>query len=153
MGTSTPENTKILSYLLVWKVCAKAQFPRSFGLFPKTLRKLCVSTKFPHQQIRYNYGILCTEGCAYLITTLLQYYSKFFITHKGLSSFGFSSLCRSFLSARYFLQVSFKNIKSHGNMQTSRWKLDQPIKKIYYKDLYFSWLKMLRKCLIHIQIK
>ena len=33
---------------MVWKFCGKAQFPHSFG------RKLCLSTKFPHQEIRWN---------------------------------------------------------------------------------------------------
>ena len=28
---------------------------------PKTMRKLCLSTKFPHQEIRWNYGILRSE--------------------------------------------------------------------------------------------
>ena len=28
------------------------------GDFPKTMLKLCISTKFPHQEIRWYYGIL-----------------------------------------------------------------------------------------------
>ena len=31
---------------------------------PETMRKLCLSTRFPHQEIRWNYGILCSECCA-----------------------------------------------------------------------------------------
>ena len=31
---------------------------RSIGESPETMRKLCLSTKFPHQEIRWNYGIL-----------------------------------------------------------------------------------------------
>ena len=30
--------------------------------FPKTKRKLCLSSKFPHQEIRWNYGILRNES-------------------------------------------------------------------------------------------
>ena len=43
---------------LVWKFCEKAQFPHSFGRARKIMRKLCLSTKFPHQEIRWNHGIL-----------------------------------------------------------------------------------------------
>ena len=43
---------------MVWKFCGKAQFPYSLGESPETLRKLCLSTKIPHQEIRWNYGIL-----------------------------------------------------------------------------------------------
>ena len=37
--------------------CGKAQFPHSFGRL-ETMRKLCLSAKFPYQEIRWNYGIL-----------------------------------------------------------------------------------------------
>ena len=30
---------------------------------PKTMRKLCLFTKFSHQKIRWNYGILRSENC------------------------------------------------------------------------------------------
>ena len=36
---------------MVWKSCEKAQLPHSYGRF-------CLSTNFPHQEIRWNYGIL-----------------------------------------------------------------------------------------------
>ena len=39
---------------ILWK-----QFAHIFGCYsPETLQKLYVSTKFPHQEIRWNYGIL-----------------------------------------------------------------------------------------------
>ena len=31
------------------------------GDSPETMRKLCISTKFPHQEIRWNFGILRSE--------------------------------------------------------------------------------------------
>ena len=37
--------TVISTNFLVWKFCGKAQFPH----LPKYMRKLCLSTKFPHQ--------------------------------------------------------------------------------------------------------
>ena len=66
------KNTVISSNILVWKFCGKAQFRHSFGLWkfcgktqirlissdsPKTMQKLCLSTTFLHENIRWNYGI------------------------------------------------------------------------------------------------
>ena len=42
----------------VWEFCGKAQFPHSFGRLPRNYAEMCLSTKFPHQEIRWNYGIL-----------------------------------------------------------------------------------------------
>ena len=41
------KNATVSPSSLVWKFCFKAQFPESFGRF-ETIRKLCLSTKFPH---------------------------------------------------------------------------------------------------------
>ena len=38
------------------KCTGKIQFPHSSGEWPETTRKLCFSTKLPHQEIRWNYG-------------------------------------------------------------------------------------------------
>ena len=35
-------------YRGIWKFCGKEQFPQSFA---ETMRKLCLSTKFPYQEI------------------------------------------------------------------------------------------------------
>ena len=53
-GMITAKNTVISPNFLVSKFCGKAQFPHSF---PETVRKLSLSTKFSHQDIRWNYGI------------------------------------------------------------------------------------------------
>ena len=47
LNTITAKNIVISPYFLVWKFCGKAQFRHSFRM-----RKLCLSTKFPHQEIR-----------------------------------------------------------------------------------------------------
>ena len=47
---NTAYNTVILPSFMVWKFCGKSLFPHSF--------KLCLSKKFPEQEIRWNYGIL-----------------------------------------------------------------------------------------------
>ena len=49
---TTAKNPIISCNFLVWKFCRKVQFPHSFGQFAETMRKLCFSTKFPHQEIR-----------------------------------------------------------------------------------------------------
>ena len=43
-------NTVISPNFLVWKFCGKAQF-----------RKLRFSVRLPHQEIRWNYGVLCSN--------------------------------------------------------------------------------------------
>ena len=49
--------TVISTNLLLWKFLGNAYFPQSF----ENLRKLCVSVKFPHQKIRWNFGILRSD--------------------------------------------------------------------------------------------
>ena len=56
--SSSAQNTVILHNFLLWKFCGNAQLWKDTGKTPGTLRKLCVSTKFPHHEIRWNYGIL-----------------------------------------------------------------------------------------------
>ena len=46
----------------MWKFRGKTQFPHSFGRILGTMRKLCLSTKFLYQEIRWNYGILRSAG-------------------------------------------------------------------------------------------
>ena len=41
---------------MVWKFCGKA----FCGIYFETMQKMCLSTKFPHQEIKWNYGILCS---------------------------------------------------------------------------------------------
>ena len=36
---------------LMWEFCRNAQFPQSFWRFSRNSAKLCVSTKFSHQEI------------------------------------------------------------------------------------------------------
>ena len=49
-------------HLISWcgNFVERLSFRRVSGESPKTLRKLCLSTKFPHQLIRWNFGILCS---------------------------------------------------------------------------------------------
>ena len=60
--TSTAKNTVISPNFLVWNICGKAQFPHSFGRIAETMRKLCLSTKFPHQEMKWSYGIFSSVG-------------------------------------------------------------------------------------------
>ena len=47
-------------YLISWcgNFVERYNFSRILGDSPETLSKLCLSTKFPHQVIRWNFGIL-----------------------------------------------------------------------------------------------
>ena len=54
----------------------RCSFRTVSGESPKTVRKLCVSTKLPHHKIRWNYGIFCSESlsdskaCLFIINKL-----------------------------------------------------------------------------------
>ena len=53
---NTAYNTVISPNYMVFKFCGKAQFPS------ETTRKLSLSTKFSHREIRWNSGILRSEN-------------------------------------------------------------------------------------------
>ena len=44
-------NSEVSPNFLVWKLCGRAQFLQSLRCIARTLRKLCLSTKFPYQEI------------------------------------------------------------------------------------------------------
>ena len=46
---------------MFWKYEANLWENTHAEMFPETLQKLCLSKKFPHQEIRWNYGFLCSE--------------------------------------------------------------------------------------------
>ena len=56
----TAKNTVISPDFLVWKFCGKAQFPH--------MRKLCLSAKYPHHEISWNYDVFCSDS---------RYYKKY----------------------------------------------------------------------------
>ena len=49
-------------YLIFWSgnFWERYSFRIVSGESPETMRKLCLSLKFPHQEIRWNFGILCS---------------------------------------------------------------------------------------------
>ena len=63
-----PSNEKLIlytnhcvKYRNFQNVCRNAQFPQSFRRIAETLQKLFVFINFSHQEIRWNYYILCSE--------------------------------------------------------------------------------------------
>ena len=58
----TTKNTAISPNFLVWKFCERHSFRIVSGESPKTMRELCLSTKSPHQEIRWNYVIFCSDA-------------------------------------------------------------------------------------------
>ena len=56
------KNTVISPDFLVWKFYSKTKFSHSFRWIAwNGMRKLFLSTKFPHQEIRWNYSIFRSE--------------------------------------------------------------------------------------------
>ena len=58
-ATCTAKNTVIIPNFLVWEFCEKAQFTNSFGRIAQNYAEIVSFHKFPHQEIRWNYDILC----------------------------------------------------------------------------------------------
>ena len=67
---SSPKNVEICGsmrkirkfHLISWwgNIVERHSFRRVSGESHETLRKLCLSAKFPHQEIRWNFSILCS---------------------------------------------------------------------------------------------
>ena len=56
--TSTTKIIVILPNFQVLKFCGKAQFPH---IARESIRKLCLTTKCPHQEIRWNWVFFCGD--------------------------------------------------------------------------------------------
>ena len=80
----TPKNSAISPNSLVCKFCGKAQFPLSFYDSPETMKKLRLSTKFQHQEVRWDYGILHIATC----TSCIQIFWIYQELTKGYSPVG-----------------------------------------------------------------
>ena len=59
----TAKNPVILLNFLVWTLCGMPSFRIVSGESLKTMRELCLSTKFPRQKIRWNYWIFRSLLC------------------------------------------------------------------------------------------
>ena len=57
---NTVKNTVNSPDFLVWKFSGKAQFPHDFGRIAQNYAETVPFCKFPHQEIRWNYGIFCS---------------------------------------------------------------------------------------------
>ena len=69
-------------HLISWceNFVEKYSFRIVSGESPETMRKLCLSTKFPHQKIRWNYSILrgdCWKGSHHIHPQFFRYFSGF----------------------------------------------------------------------------
>ena len=103
------------------------------GDSPETMRKLCFSAKFPHQEIRWNYGIfysvilftLCAHKSRLYFAvgkkkkTLIFYFYYFFAGHhppKYISSVRTAKLIiRRWKPAKYFQDVYW--FREHKNLE------------------------------------
>ena len=55
-----------LQDILPWRIFVIFWFQTSYTASPETMRKLCLFTKFPHHEIRWNYGILRSDIFIYV---------------------------------------------------------------------------------------
>ena len=113
---------------MAWKLCGNAWFPQSFGRLSRNPTKLWVSTKFLHQEIRWNYGIL-SSGTALIKSktpkvTIMAYVKRNVVYKKQRK-----------LSNWNFPHIAFPDVKS------SHWKCS--IKKAVLKNLAIFSVKHL----------
>ena len=59
-------------------------FLRVSGYSVKTLRKHCVSSKFPHKEIRWNSGISCSVSCIFYLKNLFNTIKAIHITNSKI---------------------------------------------------------------------
>ena len=80
---NTALNTVVSPNFLVRKFCGEAQKFRAI--------RLCLSTKFPHQEIRWNYGTLCS-GTSGICNPNMNYYfmNKYQSQQKFVSPLNFT---------------------------------------------------------------
>ena len=80
-------NAAISPNFLVWKICGRHRFGLVSGNLPETMRTLCLSTKFPHQEIRWDYDMLCCDG---FISGAIQWWMEPLWYHSMMMSSRFS---------------------------------------------------------------
>ena len=103
---------------MVWKFCGQHSFCIVSGESPKTMWKLCLSTKLPHHEIRWNYDILRSDKLfTFEISTDLYEPAKKFST----ISFRFKLFC-----VHQYLLTICKNLEQlSGNAIRNNFKLFQ----------------------------
>ena len=79
---NTAKNTVISTNFLVLKYWGKTKFPHSLGESHETMQKLCLSTKSPQQEIRWNCNIFISANYQYKSKPFcfLRYDSIYLIT-------------------------------------------------------------------------
>ena len=99
---NTAKNTVISTNFLVLKYWRKTKFPHSLGKSPEAMQKLCLSTKSPQQEIRWN--------CNILISANYQHKSKPFLFFEVWFNLSDYEMLSFFLEVFYDLvcQTSFR---------------------------------------------
>ena len=79
---------------------------------PETMRKLCLSTKFPHQKIRWNYSILPSVNyCSYILTffNFPGFFFNFIIFISFVINYWLFEFCFNYFLDFLYLLTLFRN--------------------------------------------
>ena len=136
---------------MVWKVCGQHSFCIVSGESPETMWKLCLSTKLPHHEIRWNYGILSSDKpFTPEITTDLYESAKKFST----ISFRFKLFCvhQDLLTiCKNFDQLSVNAIRNNFKLFQIHWRVHNNVQKCERKHSHlWKLLQIHKKLPIHI---
>ena len=80
----TAQFTEIYRNLLLKSFIETQSFLRVSGYSVKTLQKHCVSTKFPHKEIRWNSYISCSVSCIFYLKNLFNTIKAIHITNSKI---------------------------------------------------------------------
>ena len=105
-----------MGLLLVWTFCGNAQFPIFSGEFPESVQKLCLSTKFRHQEIRWNYSIF--RSVRHFVNIEMIIVNLCNDCWNDVLRECFGTLYLLFLSHRLRYDTLFKKLR-----QTTAWKI------------------------------
>ena len=158
----TAKTIAISPDFLVWKFCENAQLPHSFGQIARNYAETGLSAKFPHQKIKWNYGIFCSVSCyttgvnslketianiQYLSYSLSKEHMKFMMANKNriqklifLKIWLFQSKCILYFQRHIHIHDIF--ISVNETPKKIRWKQNQFVAEYHVNILLPSTVKL-----------
>ena len=138
----------LLFYLISWcgNFVERHIFCIVSGEFPKTMRKLCLSTKFSHQEIRWNNGVLRSDNF-YKKTRIRKFLCWFLKIVACLLNFLDSPMRWSLLKKYPYLQLWLEN--SHVFFLTLRCSYNNRFRPFLCKQLrklaFHPWCQQMQE--------
>ena len=131
--SSTAKNTVISPDFLVWEFCRQAQFLHR-------MRKLCLSAKFPHQEIRWNYDIFRSIPSFKIEEYLILWKNLTLICHVNLLYNSFFWIDRSQSTQCKFILSFYSFGLLNGIFFRKKMVTKFPLSKLWIKTAVIQWI-------------